>query len=236
MTDSHQPKPGKRSRADGTVRLLVIDDHPANRLLLCGQLERLGWEADFADNGLLALQQFARRTYQLVLTDLCMPALDGYGLASRLRVQGASVPIIAMSASTDEETLRRCADAGINQLLTKPFLPAELDAAICKYLPDAVADPLAQEAPFPPAFYDAMRKTSSASLARIRAALASNQQDAALAELHSMKGAFMVAQMRDAAIACETLQQRLLAGEHSAALAALGALQRATVQALRTAA
>jgi PAS domain S-box-containing protein len=220
------------------LRVLVAEDHPVNRQLVRDQLDRLGHAADFAADGLQALDQFVRRHYDLVLTDLSMPGLDGCGLASRLRAQGATVPIVALTAHTTGEAHRRCAQAGIDHVLTKPFSLAELDAAIRMLVGGGhgtaagVAGRQAARQPLPAAFHAAMRQACAASLARIDAALAADERTQALAELHSMKGAFLVARMASAAAACAELEAKVRAGEQAAVRAAFEALQRMTAAAL----
>jgi PAS domain S-box-containing protein len=228
------PPIGQRA---GAIRVLVAEDHPVNRQLVQEQLDRLGYAADFAANGNEALLQFARHTYDAVLTDLSMPGLDGYGLASRLRAQGATVPIIALTAHATLEAHQRCADAGIDHVLNKPFSLAELDAAILAAVrgkPAAAGDAVAQAArePLPASFHAAMNQACGDSLSRIGAALEAGEWSLVLAELHSMKGAFLVAGMADAARACASLEAMVRAGEHAALPAAFGELRRITALAL----
>jgi PAS domain S-box-containing protein len=220
------------------LRVLVAEDHPVNRQLVRDQLDRLGHAADFAGDGLEALDQFARSHYDLVLTDLSMPGLDGCGLASRLRAQGATVPIVALTAHTTGEAHRRCAQAGIDRVLTKPFTLAELNAAIRALVPGGegagAGTAATQDArqPLPAAFHAAMRQACAVSLARIDAALAADERTQALAELHSMKGAFLVARMASAAAACAELEAKVRAGEQAAVRDAFGVLQRMAAEAL----
>jgi two-component system capsular synthesis sensor histidine kinase RcsC len=234
----------------GPLRLLIAEDHPVNRRLLQDQLEQLGYAADFTDDGQQALRQFARRRYDAVLTDLSMPVLDGYALARRLRAQGTAVPIIALTAHTTEESHRRCAEAGIDDVLTKPFSLAQLDAAILmlvhgrredvkageddhEYEPEhehVRAEP--EQRPMPASFYASMQQACDESLSRLSVALDAGQLGQALAELHSMKGAFLVAHMPGAAAACAELEVLVGAGEQGAVSAAFAHLRRLTAAAL----
>jgi PAS domain S-box-containing protein len=219
----------------GRLRVLVAEDHPVNRQLLQDQLGKLGHDADFAETGQEALRQFAQRPYDAVLTDLSMPGLDGYGLAGRLREQGASVPIIAITAHTTEEAHRRCIDAGIDHVLTKPFSLAELDAALMKLAPATRAAAAGaampeQPRPLPASFHAAMQQACAKSLSRIGAALQSGEPARALAELHSMKGAFLVGQIPRAASACADLEALVRAGEAGAVAAAFADLERIIAQ------
>jgi two-component system capsular synthesis sensor histidine kinase RcsC len=166
-----------------------------------------------------------------------MPGLDGYGLAARLRAQGSAVPIIAITAHTTEEAHRRCREAGIDEVLTKPFSLAGLDAAIRrlargKHVTTSPAATPAPPRPLPPAFHDAMREACAGSLSRIEAALESAQWTAALDELHSMKGAFLVGRMAEAAAGCARFEALVRGGERERLAGALGELERIAAQAL----
>jgi PAS domain S-box-containing protein len=224
----------------GRLRVLVAEDHPVNRQLIEDQLDKLGYVAGLAEGGQQALEEFARRPYDVVLADLSMPGLDGYGLAARLRAQGSAVPIIAITAHTTEEAHRRCRLAGIDEVLTKPFSLAGLDAAIRrlargKHVTTSPSAP-APARPLPPAFHDAMREACAGSLSRIEAALGSARWDAALEELHSMKGAFLVGRMAAAAGACAQLETLVRGGERERLASALAQLERIAAQALDNAA
>jgi PAS domain S-box-containing protein len=238
----------------GPIRLLVAEDHPVNRRLMKDQLDQLGYAADFTENGRQALHQFARRQYDAVLTDLSMPDIDGYALARRLRAMGTEVPIIALTAHTTEEAHRLCAEAGIDGVLTKPFSLAQLDAAILAQVRGRRADvdegeerhaqqhdheqeqePPEQKRkprPLPASFYASMQKACDESLSRLSVALDGGERAKAMAELHSMKGAFLVAQMPAAAAACAELEVLVGAGEQDAVSAAFAELRRITATAL----
>jgi two-component system capsular synthesis sensor histidine kinase RcsC len=103
------------------ARVLVADDHPLNQLTLQGQLELLGCEVQLAGDGEEALAQWDIAPYDLVLTDVNMPYLNGYELARKLREEGATVPIIAVTANAMLDEERRCIEAGMNAWLVKPI-------------------------------------------------------------------------------------------------------------------
>jgi len=194
------------------VRVLVAEDHIANQILIREQLELLGFKADFAENGIAALKKFSEQQYDIVLTDLSMPELDGYGFATCLRRQNEWVPIIAITASTAADDRRRCEEAGIDDVILKPISLAELDMAIRKYLggkanisPSASHTSerdAATSSPLPTDLYDAMMTTSSKSLAIIRTAVSCCEVKPVLTQLHSMQGAFMMVCEPEIAAAC----------------------------------
>lgn len=110
--------------------ILVVDDHPINRLLLSEQLTTLGYSTRTAKDGLDALQVAAAGGIDLILTDVNMPNLDGCGLAQRLRSQGETCPIIGVTANALAKEQQQCLDAGMNDCLSKPITLDELRRAL----------------------------------------------------------------------------------------------------------
>jgi|GEM_PF-2092630 len=121
-------------------RILVVDDHPVNRLLLVKQLEQLGITAIAANDGVEALTKLEQGQYAAVITDCEMPEMDGYALARAIR-DGKScdkdLPIIACTAHALPEVSDRCRVSGMNDVLTKPINLAALAGTLQKWLPSA---------------------------------------------------------------------------------------------------
>ncbi len=106
-------------------RILFAEDGPDNQRLIAFHLRRAGAEVDIADNGRIALEMFeaaldAGEPYDLVLTDVQMPEMDGLELAAELRSRGISTPIIAVTAHAMTEDRARCIEAGCDSYTTKP--------------------------------------------------------------------------------------------------------------------
>ena len=126
--------------------LLIVDDHPLNRMLLKQQLALLGLRADAAADGAEALSLWQSRHFDLIITDCHMPVMDGYELARSIRAieqhTGARrIPIIAWTANVLAEEEQRCRAAGMDDLLTKPTELAELRAKLLGWLVKAGAIP-----------------------------------------------------------------------------------------------
>ncbi len=102
--------------------VLVVDDNPINRKVAGALLTRLGCAVEYAENGQIALEKCRYAHFGLVLMDCQMPVMDGYESTQRIRaLAGGPVPIYGVSASTDEETHRRCLAAGMDGYLPKPI-------------------------------------------------------------------------------------------------------------------
>lgn len=114
---------------------LVVEDNTFNRRLLNDILASWGGRVTLAEDGLQALQLVEEQTFDLILTDVRMPGIDGIEVARRIRLReqersGMTVPIIAITADADAATREACFGVGINEVLAKPVVPEQLAAAI----------------------------------------------------------------------------------------------------------
>jgi two-component system, sensor histidine kinase and response regulator len=126
-------------RAHTDVPILIAEDQDANRLLLVRQLERRGYRVRVARDGLEALQEMKRGQVALTLMDCQMPELDGYDATRAFREHEATagsghLPIIAMTANALEGDRERCLEAGMDDYLSKPLRPSELEIALERWL------------------------------------------------------------------------------------------------------
>jgi signal transduction histidine kinase len=108
-----------------TRKLLIADDTKMNLLLVSRIIDKLGGSYDLAENGQIAFELFKINTYDLVITDISMPIMDGIEFTKLIRSTGAGdkakIPIIGFTAYTDEEKLAHYKAIGINEILPKPF-------------------------------------------------------------------------------------------------------------------
>lgn len=116
-------------------RVLLVDDNADMREYL-GRLLAEHWEVEAAPDGLAALEAVRRQTPDLVLSDVMMPLLDGFGLLLALREDPAtrSIPVILLSARAGEEEAIEGLDAGADDYLVKPFAARELLARVRVHL------------------------------------------------------------------------------------------------------
>jgi CheY-like chemotaxis protein len=104
----------------------VVDDNPVNLLVARKMIEKFGAVVITADNGATAIKLTQSIDFDLILMDLQMPVLDGFGAAREIRNLNYKKPIIALSASAYKEDIENSLDAGMNGHLHKPFTEAEL--------------------------------------------------------------------------------------------------------------
>ncbi len=119
------------------LRILLAEDHPTNRRLALLVLQRLGYQADVAVNGLEVLTALERRAYDLVLMDVQMPEMDGLQATRELRRRwpGAGPRVVAMTANVTPEDRAACAEAGMDDYLAKPFRIEDLVATLGRCAP-----------------------------------------------------------------------------------------------------
>jgi len=179
------------------ARVLVVDDHPVNRKLLQGQLVTLGYAADAAEEGASALRRCTDTRYDLVMTDLNMPGMDGYTLARVLRAQYPALPVVAVTAHASAAEHARCAEAGIVAVLVKPVLLETIDRTVRRHAHAVPAQAAGRhtlvdlaEGPLPPDVHALLDTSLAQSLAAAREAVARGDIPALRHELHSLRGAF----------------------------------------------
>ena len=110
-----------QSFASLDLSILVAEDNPINREILREQLEALGVRVTLAEDGEQALLRWHEASFDLVITDVNMPRLDGYQLTRRLREMDSGVPIIGVTANALREEGEQCLKAGMNAWLVKPL-------------------------------------------------------------------------------------------------------------------
>jgi CheY-like chemotaxis protein len=120
--------------------LLIAEDHAVNRTVLRHQLDIIGFDADFADDGKEAFDRYRHGHYVLVLTDLNMPGMDGYELARAIRrheagLSDARIPILALTANVMQGEAERCRQAGMDDFAAKPTTIPFLGAKLRQWLP-----------------------------------------------------------------------------------------------------
>ena len=118
------------------IRLLVVDDKPDNRRLLCELLEPLGFELINAENGAEGLEKMEQWQPHAILLDMRMPVMDGYEMARRVRRNPAwrDVFIVAITASAFDDDRQEVFSAGVDEYLRKPFKSDELFSILEKGL------------------------------------------------------------------------------------------------------
>lgn len=112
------------------ARILIVDDARFVRAVLERTLRRAGHKVESACDGLEALHQLELAHYDLVMLDLSMPVLDGFGLLNQMSLLGYESKTIAMTGGSFTDTRDLCRELGVDGYLTKPAYGEELLALV----------------------------------------------------------------------------------------------------------
>ncbi|MFM0341131.1 ATP-binding protein [Paraburkholderia fungorum] len=206
------------------LTVLVAEDNPLIQTLIAEQLSALGCVPTIAGDGRQALAMFGQTRFEVVLTDIHMPVMDGYELLAALRKSDANVPVFAFSAVTDNQQRDGWHERGFTGYIAKPASLGELEAALL-----GAAAALTQAAPQEPATpatpalaaepantldaedkarYTAMLKEHLRNdLPRLMAIVEKENQQALGGWAHSASGAFVIVQEWTFAEQCRELQR-----------------------------
>ena len=238
-----------------SLNVLVVDDYPANRMLLAQQLSFLGHRVTDAENGALGLAAWQQGSFDVLITDCTMPVMNGYELARAVRSEEAALVrapcrIFGFTANAQPEEVERCREAGMDQCLFKPISLKDLSACLASGLTQiaipGAGDKLDGQVDEIDLTY--LRQLSQGDDQLIHKLLAelsnSNRQDlATLIELfvkddfqglaalaHGVKGGGRLIQANTMIECCEQLEAVCLAGESERLAAAVDALHSSMEQ------
>jgi CheY-like chemotaxis protein/HPt (histidine-containing phosphotransfer) domain-containing protein len=127
----------------GHGHVLLVEDNEINQTVALGILANLGYSADVAGNGREAVEMAAALDYQVVFMDCLMPEMDGYEATAAIRrgeARGRHVPIVAMTAGALPEDRSRCLAAGMDDHIAKPLMPADVAAALERWVGEPPTD------------------------------------------------------------------------------------------------
>ncbi len=153
--------PAKAALARLNGRILLAEDGPDNQRMIAFILRKVGAEVQICDNGQKAMEAAlaalpdcggccddSKQPFDVILMDMQMPVMDGYEATRRLRQQGYTRPILALTAHAMKDDMQKCLDAGCNAYLTKPIEREQFLGTIAGYLkqPAATNEPVANAA------------------------------------------------------------------------------------------
>ena len=103
------------------ARILVVEDDLDLNRILCRTLTNRGYDVTSADNGISALSKTEEQTFDMIITDIMMPKMDGFELADSIRLTNKEIPIIFMTARDDKPSKMLGYSIGIDDYIVKPF-------------------------------------------------------------------------------------------------------------------
>ena len=103
------------------IKILVVEDMELNQLLMKTILDDFGFKCEIAANGKIAIQKLQSKTFDIVLMDLQMPELNGFGATKYIRnIMKLDIPIIALTADVTTVDIEKCKEVGMNDYISKP--------------------------------------------------------------------------------------------------------------------
>ena len=125
LTANRRKPPSKEVAEDEGTLLLVVDDHPTNRMVITRQVASLGYASEEAVDGMQALKAWESGRFGAIITDCNMPRMNGYELTAAIRSHEAEtgksrIPIIACTANAMAAAKQLCLDSGMDDCLVKP--------------------------------------------------------------------------------------------------------------------
>ncbi|HET7731854.1 MAG TPA: ATP-binding protein [Usitatibacter sp.] len=227
----------EQATAEGTL-VLVVDDHPINRMVLMRQVNSLGYATEAAENGLEALEKWRSGRFALVVTDCNMPEMNGYDLARNIREAerasgGGRIPIIACTANALGGEAENCFAAGMDDYLAKPVELSQLGLKLYRWLP--LAEPSAAD-PVDRATIDALcgddedtrhevfeqfRAVNDEDARALRQAVQARDLEVVIHVAHRIKGASRTLGAVDLATAGERIEEAARRGDWGGVLAGM---------------
>ena len=108
------------------VKILIAEDDASLNRLVCGHLNAHGYEATGVPDGRAALEKMETAHFDMLISDIMMPVMDGFSLAETVRAADKSMPILFLTAREDIASKQRGYDLGIDEYIVKPFDMGEL--------------------------------------------------------------------------------------------------------------
>ena len=111
------------------AKILVVEDEVDLNRIICRRLRDRGYDVTSAENGVEALQKMESQRFDMILTDIMMPNMDGFELADSIRLTDGDIPIIFMTAKDDKPSKMLGYSIGVDDYVVKPF---DIDILIMK--------------------------------------------------------------------------------------------------------
>ncbi|MGY4664336.1 hybrid sensor histidine kinase/response regulator [Pseudomonas chlororaphis] len=205
------------------LHILVAEDNAINQAIIKEQLEALGCTVTAASNGEEALQLWQPQVFDLVLTDVNMPLLNGYELTRALRERDRETPIVGVTANAMREEGARCMAVGMNAWLVKPLSLQTLHqylSNLCANAPAQEPQPMIDATPSPatgdtmielsPKMRELFITTMRQDVQSVTDALDAQDPKRLAERLHSAAGALGAVQLSGLAKNCAELESRIL--------------------------
>ena len=136
---AEESREAESGREDAPLHFLLAEDNLINQKVALMVIQKMGFTADVAVNGKAAVEKYRENRYDLILMDIMMPEMDGIEATKAIRElerkRGSSkrIPIIALTANAMKEDKDKCLAAGLDDYISKPFKPADLERIVNEF-------------------------------------------------------------------------------------------------------
>lgn len=198
-----------------SINVLIAEDNPLNQITLKEQLELLGCVVTLASDGEEALALWDISPSDMIFTDVNMPYLNGYGLATKLRSEGVTVPIIGLTANAMLDEEKRCIESGMDAWLVKPIELKKLAQILKSYIGTEQLKHIDDSLLALPVV-DIMNKhrdifiqSMNDDLESLQKSIINQDVKMVIMTLHRMRGALVLANYRDLSLRLEAMGEYL---------------------------
>lgn len=114
------------------IKILIAEDNILNQKIIGILIKRMGWEYTLVSDGIEAVSECVKGDYDLILMDIDMPQMNGWEATIEIRRKKMDIPIIALTAYSEESFRKKSFDAGMDYFLSKPYNKEEIYDTIRK--------------------------------------------------------------------------------------------------------
>ena len=152
METTHTVLTAETTGPPAVGRILIVDDEEDIRQILSEILSFMGFEITAAGSGIEALEHLSNRSFDLVLTDLEMPEMDGWSLAATVKTKSPHMPVLMITGKDRCAVMPLMAGSGVDSVLFKPFHIEEIREAVIRSVSSAVTEnrKMGQDSPMHP--------------------------------------------------------------------------------------
>jgi CheY-like chemotaxis protein len=133
---STNTEPSKPMNPTKKLHVLLAEDNLINQKVAMMVVQKMGFTVDVAMNGKIAVDKFSKNSYDMILMDIMMPEMDGIEATKIIRelernkTPGKRIKIVALTANAMKEDREKCLSSGMDDYLSKPFKPEDLESLL----------------------------------------------------------------------------------------------------------
>lgn len=208
------------------LNVLLAEDSPVNQRLMKEQLQAIGCTVEVASNGIQALEALEHGNFDLILTDVNMPVMDGYDFTESVRQRDLEIPIIGVTANALREEGERCIHAGMNNWLTKPIDIQGLYLCLKSTMGGSALDKIEvleaadhqDQIQIPERMVELFMLTIREDLSGLKSAMKEADDAEIVRLLHRIRGALAVGKAKSLIVLCREVERLVESSGHDCAV------------------